>query len=390
MDTIQRARRLTRMMLISGFVVMWAIVGFGSVIALGEGKLAWWRLVPAVAATAWFTGLARPICGAIVDGRYPTRQMTLAAVLALVAAVSGGAEPIGWGFVLVGWLSVATLGVSRRTAVLQAVGTVVVAVGLGMIGLATGTNVMEDLTPLEGLFFYTLIYGVWCVMVPPSGRIWVWIWMLAVQAHEGREAHTRLALAEERLRFARDLHDLVGHQLSALAVKTELAVRLSDVDPPAAKAEMAEINRLTRKALRELREAVRGYRELDLAAELNSVKGVLEAAGVRCEVHLPYRELPEGVAPVFAYAVREAATNVLKHSAATYCDLTIRFTEDEAELRVRNDGLARRPAGQEIDLGSGLAGMGERVAAVGGKLTAHPTDDGEFLLTAVVSLPIRG
>ncbi|MFG1702901.1 sensor histidine kinase [Nonomuraea sp. M3C6] len=218
-------------------------------------------------------------------------------------------------------------------------------------------------------------------------RMWMWIWQLAVQAHEGREAHTRLALAEERLRFARDLHDLVGHRLSAIAVKTELAVRMSDVDTGVAKAEMAEVNTLTRKALRELREAVRGYRELDLAAELNSVKGVLEAAGVRCEVHLPYRELPDGVAPVFAYAVREAVTNVLKHSSATVCDIMIRFTDREAELRVHNDGVARR---QIADLGTGLAGMGERLAAVGGDMSAHPTEDGEFVLKAVVSLPIGG
>jgi two-component system, NarL family, sensor histidine kinase DesK len=104
-------------------------------------------------------------------------------------------------------------------------------------------------------------------------------------------------------------------------------------------------------------------------------------------VHLPYRDLPDGVAPVFAYVVREAVTNVLKHSTATFCDITIRFTEQDAELRVRNDGVARW---QADDLGTGLTGMGERVAAVGGKLVAHPAGDGEFLLTAVVSLPLRG
>jgi two-component system sensor histidine kinase DesK len=215
----------------------------------------------------------------------------------------------------------------------------------------------------------------------------LWIWTLAEQAHQGREAHTRLALAEERLRFARDLHDLVGHQLSAIAVKTELAKRLSEADPAAARAELTEINTLTRKALRELREAVRGYRELDLTAELDSVKGVLEAAGVRCEVRLPYRELPAGLAPVFAFAVREAVTNVLKHSTATFCDISIRFTPEQAELSVRNDGVARR---QAADLGSGLTGMAERLAAVGGAVRARPTEDGEFLLEAVVSLPVDG
>jgi two-component system sensor histidine kinase DesK len=263
-----------------------------------------------------------------------------------------------------------------------------VGVGIGVPAAALGASVMgSGLSVGEALVFYMITDAIWCAIMPPSNRMWMWIWSLAVQAHEGREAHTRLAVAEERLRFARDLHDLVGHQLSAIAVKTELAVRLSDVDAGAAKDEMTEVNALTRQALRELRRAVRGYRELDLAAELNSVRGVLEAAGVRCEVHLPYRELPDGVAPVFAYAVREAVTNVLKHSTATFCDISIRFTAQEAELSVRNDGVQRRRA---ADLGSGLAGMGERLAAVGGKLSAHPTEDGEFILNAVVSLPLGG
>ncbi|MEQ4718735.1 histidine kinase [Nonomuraea sp. B19D2] len=389
MDAIQRARRITWKVLISNFVVMWLLIAMATSLMLVEGRLHWWRAVPALIAAICFTWLCPRILNEILDRRrYPTRQVVVAAVLAVVAAVVGGADPLGWGFVLLCWLGVATLKVPKGTSWSMAAGTWVAGVALGGLAMVTGTSLMGlDLSVGAGLLFCALTYGLLCAIVPPSNRVWVWIWTLAVQAHEWREAHTRLALAEERLRFARDLHDLVGHQLSAIAVKTELAVRLSDVDAGAAKAEMAEVNALTRKALRELRQAVRGYRELDLAAELNSVKGVLEAAGVRCEVHLPHGELPDGVAPVFAYAVREAVTNVLKHSTATFCDITLRFTAQEAELSVRNDGVARRPS---ADLGSGLTGMGERMAAVGGKMSAHPTDDGEFLLKAVVSIPIDG
>jgi two-component system sensor histidine kinase DesK len=388
MDEIRRARRHTWVALALAPVMMWAFIAVVSVVEFGEGRLQWWRFVPALIAAAGFTWLSIRLISAVLDRRYPTRQVVVAAVLAVVTAAAGGAEPLGWGFALVAWLSVATLWVSRPRMLMLAFGTFAVGTALGMLSFATGAGVLAiDMEAAAALGLYALTYGVTCVVVPPSNRMTVWILSLAVQAHEGRAAHTRLALAEERLRFARDLHDLVGHQLSALAVKTQLAVRLSDVDPAAAKAEMSEINALTRKALRELREAVRGYRELDLPAELNSVKAVLEAAGVRCEAHLPYRELPDGVAPVFAYVLREAVTNVLKHSTATFCDISIRFTQEEAELRVRNDGVARRPA---ADMGSGLIGLGERIAAVGGKLTAHPTDDGEFLLTSVVSLPIRG
>ncbi|MEV4011763.1 histidine kinase [Nonomuraea angiospora] len=388
MDAIKRARRLTWKVLLSNFVAVWLLVIVTSVLAFGEGRLQWWRAVPAVIALICFTWLCPRIISAALDRRYLTREVVLAGLFAVVAAVLGGGEPFGWGFALVCWLGLATLQVPRRTVYLLAVGTWAVGVGIGVPAAALGASVMgSGLSVGEALVFYMITYAIWCAIMPPSNRMWMWIWSLAVQAHEGREAHTRLALAEERLRFARDLHDLVGHQLSAIAVKTELSVRLADVDPGAAKAEMTEVNALTRKALRELRQAVRGYRELDLAAELNSVKSVLEAAGVRCEVHLPYRELPDGVAPVFAYAVREAVTNVLKHSTATFCDISIRFTAQEAELSVRNDGVQRRRA---ADLGSGLAGMGERLAAVGGKLSAHPTEGGEFILNAVVSLPLGG
>ncbi|TDE56887.1 sensor histidine kinase [Nonomuraea mesophila] len=381
MDLIKRARRLTWVMIGSGVLTMWVLIAVWSVNAHAEGVLSWWRAGPALLATVGFTWLYLRMADTILDRRYPTRQVVVAAVLALAAAGAGGADPIGWGFVLVAWLGVAMLGVSVRTLVLQVAGTWVAGVTLALVTVPSG--MFAD----RGVGYYTLLYGLWCLILPPSGRVWLLIWRLAVEAHEGRDAHTRLALAEERLRFSRDLHATVGHQLSAIAVKTELAVRLSDKDAGAAKAEMAEVNTLTRKALRELRQAVRGYRELDLTAELNSVEGVLEAAGVRCEMRLPYRELPGEVSQVFAYAVREAVTNVLKHSVATFCRITIRFTEDEAELEVRNDGVAER---QGDDLGSGLAGLRERLAAAGGTVNAQPAEDDEFVLNAVVSLPIRG
>ncbi|MBF8191006.1 hypothetical protein ITP53_35925 [Nonomuraea sp. K274] len=386
MDPLKRARRFTGLLLVSSIALMWFLIASALVTALREDELNWWRTVPALIAAIGFTWLCPLIFDAVLDRRYPTRQVVVAAVLALLAAGLGGADPIGWGFLLSSWLALATLGVRRRTAVLQAVGTWVAGVGLGGLSLASGWTVM-DVGVDRPLVSYGVMYAFLCTFLPLTNKMWIWIWELAVQAHEGREAHTRLAVAEERLRFARDLHDLVGHRLSAIAVKTQLAVRLSDVDTEAAKAEMAEVNTLTRTALRELRQAVRGYRELDLTAELNGVKGVLEAAGVRCEVRVPYRELPGGVAPVFAYTVREAVTNVLKHSAATFCDITIRFAEQRAELIVRNDGVIQR---QAMDPGTGLTGMEERLAAVDGTVSAHSTDDGQFVLNAVVSLPIRG
>ncbi|WP_433511613.1 sensor histidine kinase [Nonomuraea sp. CA-143628] len=389
MDAIRRARRISLGVLNFTLVMMWFCIALATFGGLATATVSWLRIVPAVIALMVFTWLFLRITRAVLELRYPTREVAAAGALAVLAAALGGADPFGWGVGLLIWVSVAVIGVRTWVAVGLAAGTAVVGTGLGTIALLMGQPLLSIVVPYEdgAVFFLGLIYALMCALMPPSNRFWLWIYTLAVQAHEGREAHTRLAVAEERLRFARDLHDLVGHQLSAIAVKTELAVRLSAADTVAAKAEMVAVNTLTRTALRELRQAVRGYRELDLSAELNSVKGVLEAAGVRCELRLPYREPPGGVAPVFAYAVREAATNVLKHSTASFCEITLRFTEEEAELSVRNDGVVRH---QVSDLGSGLTGMGERLADIGGKVTARPTGDGEFLLRAVVSLPLRG
>ncbi|MEV6153896.1 histidine kinase [Nonomuraea sp. NPDC052129] len=389
MDAIRRARRISLCVLNSMIVMMWVGIALATLGGLATGTLSWLRIVPAMIALIVFTWLFLRITRAVLERRYLTREVVAAGALAVLAAVLGGADPFGWGFGLLAWVSVALINIRVWAAVGLAVGTAAVGTGLGVVTLLMGQPLVSILVPYDdgAVLALGLVYAIMCALLPPSNRFWAWIYTLAVQAHEGREAHTRLAVAEERLRFARDLHDLVGHQLSAIAVKTELAVRLSAADAVAAKAEMVAVNALTRTALRELRQAVRGYRELDLSAELNSVKGVLEAAGVRCELLLPYREPPGGVAPVFAYAVREAATNVLKHSTASFCEITLRFTEEEAELSVRNDGVVRH---QVSDLGSGLTGMGERLADIGGKVTARPTGDGEFLVRAVVSLPLRG
>ncbi|MEU8247543.1 histidine kinase [Nonomuraea sp. NPDC048916] len=389
MDAIKRARLLSKWVLVSLLAMMWFCLALVLLVEAATGRAQWLRVAPALIATVCFSRLYLRIVEAVLDSRYATRQVVAAGALALFAAVVGGADPFGWGFTLMIWLSVATVGIGGRRAVALSAATFAVAVLLGAANVAVGRSLTGlDAGDVTGNIVFVVIgYALMAVSFPASNRLWIWIYELARQAHEGREAHARLAVAEERLRFARDLHDLVGHQLSVIAVKTELAVRLSGADELAAKAEMTEVNTLTRKALRELRQAVRGYRDLDLPAELNSVKSVLEAAGVPCRLRLPYRELPDGVAPVFAYVVREAVTNVLKHSSASFCDITLRFTEEEAALQVRNDGVVRR---QVADLGSGLTGMGERIAAVGGELTARPTGEGEFTLNAVVSLPFRG
>ncbi|GIH27090.1 histidine kinase [Acrocarpospora phusangensis] len=378
---IARARRLVLVMLNMTLATAWFIVLVAS--AAGFGPTSGVRLGLAMLGLLVFSWLFLRVTRAILQHRYATREVVITGVLAYAVAVAGGANPTGWGFVPFAWLAVAAIGLSRRNAVLLGAATIAVSSPLAILLTLFQQDPVwsQDEGSVAGLIVGVLVYNLLIgTFFPWANRLWVWIWQLAEQAHDGREAQARLAVAEERLRFARDLHDLVGHQLSAIAVKSELAVRLAD-DPARAAAEMAEVRQLARKALRELREAVRGYRELDLVAELGSVRAVLEAAGVECRLHLPYRDVPAEVAPVFAWVVREAVTNVLRHSTASFCDITVRFTGEEAVLEVRNDGVTARPVAE--DVGSGLTGLGERLAAVGGTLSARPNSSGEFTLRAV-------
>ncbi|WP_017592113.1 sensor histidine kinase [Nocardiopsis potens] len=215
----------------------------------------------------------------------------------------------------------------------------------------------------------------------------MWLWDLAKDALAGREAQTRLAVSEERLRFARDMHDLLGHSLSGIAVKSELAARLAERDPARAAEEMRQVQGSAREALREVRMAVSGYRQIDLAEELGNVRGVLVAAGARCEVSGRTEEVPAELRTLAAWVVREAGTNVVRHSAARRCDITLRRSERTVTVEVYNDGVA---AGPDPERGNGVTGLAERVAAVGGSLSASRSGADGFLLRAVLPVASGG
>ena len=127
----------------------------------------------------------------------------------------------------------------------------------------------------------------------------------------------RLAVTAERRRFARDLHDTLGHNLSAIALKSELAMRLIDVDPNRTRAELADVHDIARESLRDVRTVVKGYRRDSLKREIHGVRSVLISAGVRCQVSPLTTALPGPVEEALAWAVREAATNLLRHSTAS-------------------------------------------------------------------------
>ncbi|HET7385879.1 MAG TPA: sensor histidine kinase [Nocardioidaceae bacterium] len=198
-----------------------------------------------------------------------------------------------------------------------------------------------------------------------------------LQLSAAREDNARLAVAEERNRFARDLHDIVGHSLTVITVKAELANRLFDVDADRARAELADLERLGRDALAEVRHAVAGYRELTLAGELVRAREALGAADI--EAHLPNSvdEVPAALRELFAWTVREGVTNVIRHSGAASC--TIRF--EAGRVEIIDDG--RGPGGDATvgrRDGHGLVGLRERAAKVGAVLVTRAMEPRGFVL----------
>ena len=215
-------------------------------------------------------------------------------------------------------------------------------------------------------------------------------WLLGVvqELERSRDLKARLAVAEERLRFGRDLHDVMGRNLSVIALKSELAVQLARRERPEAVEQMIEVQRIAQESQREVREVVRGYRRADLETELHGAQGVLRAAGIDCEVGGDTDGLPAEVQSALGWVVREATTNVLRHGDARKCTVTVLRPEGRVVLTVRNDG-ATAPHGSSRTGGTGLAGLRERLSAVDGTLDAGETGDGEFRLVAEVPLTAR-
>jgi two-component system sensor histidine kinase DesK len=202
------------------------------------------------------------------------------------------------------------------------------------------------------------------------------------ELHSTREELARLAVSEERLRIARDLHDLLGHSLSVIALKSELARKLVARDPIQAAAELDDIQSVTRTALAEVREAVQGYRRLALAEALESARSALAAAGIDCELADSGVALPADVDAVLAWAVREGTTNVIRHSGALHCAIRVRADEERAAVEIEDDGSAA-PASER---GSGLNGLRERARRVRGEVEAGALPGGGFRLRLTVPL----
>ncbi|WP_405653662.1 sensor histidine kinase [Streptomyces sp. RK9] len=195
-----------------------------------------------------------------------------------------------------------------------------------------------------------------------------------------REELARRAVAEERLRFSRDLHDLLGHTLSLIVVKSEAARRLAPRSMDAALAQITDIESVGRQALTEIREAVTGYRDAALAAELDRARELLDAAGVEAVVRQSGPPLGPRTEALLGWVVREAATNVVRHARAGRCEIEVAATSEQTRLTITDDG---RGVGSTTP-GSGLKGLAERITAAGGALESGPEPRGGFRVTAVL------
>ncbi len=240
----------------------------------------------------------------------------------------------------------------------------------GAVELARG----ESFTDATGQFLNELLVGLTAV----AGQLLI---QANRQLSQAREQIARLAVGEERLRFARDLHDLLGHSLSVIALKSELAGRLIKATPGLAAHEVEDIEKVARDALRDVREAVAGYRQPTLAAELAGAHEALTAAGIEDHVDQDHTPLPSVVESVLAWTVREGVTNVMRHSQAKRCAIRITNQDGRATVEVVDDGR-----GGTLEAGTGLRGLRERVLERGGTLTAEPLPHEGFRLR--VTLPL--
>lgn len=210
-------------------------------------------------------------------------------------------------------------------------------------------------------------------------RASLWLYGVVAELDDMRHTQTRLAVAEERLRFSRDVHDVLGRRLSTIAVQAELAATLASRGDERAAARMLEVRQVAHDALAEARELARGYRPTNLDQELEGARSLLRSAGI--DVELDTEVVPRAWHEAAGWVVRESVTNVLRHSSAS----CVRISFRDGELRIENDGLAADPPGSPP--GSGLRGLSERLVPIGGSVNARREGD---LWVVVAHLPGTG
>lgn len=373
-DGLKSLRRYTRLTLLASL----PMVGVAPLLAtFSNGDVYWARLPVLLVGTAVFLTMhwqrvARAIEAPSEVAPWRRSAVTLAASVALLTYAYAYADPGNTLWAFVTYVAIAEFLYGRPPASAWLL-TACLAVGVG----AWVAALTAFLPASEGDVLPSAIVTTVVLFVMPFTEVIAHRqWRIALELDQARRDAAELGATRERLRFAEDLHDILGHALEVVSLKSELATRLVPVDPSRAQVEMVEVQRLARGALRDVRQLARGRRSTDLDTELSGARTLLASAGIDCVVdgapsHGPHDEL-------LGRVLREAVTNLLRHADTRQCWITVR----PAALTVVNDGVdAERPAGD----GTGLLGLRRRATESGGSLTAGPGErPGTFQVAAVL------
>ncbi|MFC7583875.1 sensor histidine kinase [Nonomuraea antimicrobica] len=259
----------------------------------------------------------------------------------------------------------------------------------GFVAAAVVTAVVEVVVlwalgaSFAGIWWVPLVIAVQAVVAQSLKQMGV----LVMRLEAARAEVAQMAVENERLRFARDLHDILGHTLTSITIRSQLAARLARTDPDRAAREMTDVEHAARQALDEVRHAVTGYRAPALSEELDKAARGLRSAGIELDVSPAEGPIPASAEILLAWAVREAVTNVLRHSRARHCRIVLSVDDSAAGLEVRDDGTPTGEGPGATRTGHGLTGLAERVAEAGGRLEAGPSPGGGYRLC--VRVPVE-
>jgi len=337
----------------------WLIYSLPYVYASFDARLT--AIETAVMLLAYLGFLALYLAGQVMRG---PRILWLVVALDALAMAFAPTNPGAASFVIYGAAMLANAFPPKQAALALAVQIAVGAGGLAAIGMP---------------WWYT---GMLAVISTLIGAV-------TIQAARNEAGNVKLRLAQaeverlaklaERERIARDLHDVLGHTLSVIVLKSELAQKLITRDPARAAAEMAEVERIARDGLAEVRQAITGYRSSGFAAELEHVRETLVAAGIQATIEAGAVALAPAQETALSLALREATTNVIRHAAATRCHIRFYAKDGSVLMEVADNGR-----GSDAPFGNGLTGMRERIQALGGMLQ-RDSGEGTRLL---IKLPI--
>jgi two-component system sensor histidine kinase DesK len=325
-------------------------------------------LLKASAATIAITLLATAVFTVIYLAGYRVRGRRLLWIIAAITALGVAFMPINYGagaFFIFAASFAGNVGGVRKAFSIIGIVLLVLLIDVLLIGLS----------PLIWWWaaFFTVVIGAVNAHFAQVGRA-----NKRLQMAQDEIEH--LAKVAERERIARDLHDVLGHTLSLIILKSELASKLADRDPQRAREEIRDVERISREALSEVRQAVRGYRA-GLQHELDGAAAMLRAASIELTTTLDPVPLAPAQEAILALALREAVTNVVRHSEASHCTIVLSRNGEEIRLIVSDDGR-----GGMHEEGAGISGMRERIAALGGSVSR----DGSRGTTLTVTLPLAG